>query len=63
MCSLYILSSLTDKPVEPFKLAYAVWSGVCFVFVRKTAYCHSASPLPGVLMGTSKYAEGSPAMD
>ena len=37
--------------------------GHCVVFLGKTLYSHSASPHPGVQMGTSKYAEGNPAMD
>ena len=37
--------------------------GDCVVFLGKTLYSHSASPHPGVQMGTSKYAEGNPAMD
>ena len=38
------------------------WSH-CVVFLGKTLYSHSASLHPGVQMGTSKYAEGNPAMD
>ena len=37
--------------------------GHCVVFLGKTLYSHSASLHPGVQMGTSKYAEGNPAMD
>ena len=37
--------------------------GHCVVFLGKTLYSHSASLHPGVQMGTSKYAGGSPAMD
>ena len=37
--------------------------GHCVVFLDKTLYSHSASLHPGVQMGTSKYAEGNPAMD
>ena len=37
--------------------------GHCVVFLGKTLYSHSASLLPGVQMGTSKYAGGNPAMD
>ena len=37
--------------------------GHCLVFLGKTLYSHSASLHPGVQMGTSKYAEGNPAMD
>ena len=33
------------------------------VFLGKTLYSHSASLLPGVQMGTSKYAGGNPATD
>ena len=36
----------------------------CFVFLGKTLNSHSASPHPGVLMGTGKFdAGGNPAMD
>ena len=37
--------------------------GHCVVFLGKTLYSHSASLHPGVQMGTSKYAEGNPAID
>ena len=37
--------------------------GHCVVFLGKTLYSHSASLHPGVQMGTSKYAEGNPAME
>ena len=37
--------------------------GHCVVFLGKTLYSHSASLHPGVQMGTSKCAGGSPAMD
>ena len=37
--------------------------GHCVVFLGKTLYSYSASLHPGVQMGTSKYAEGNPAMD
>ena len=37
--------------------------GHCVVFLGKTLYSHSASLHPGVQTGTSKYAEGNPAMD
>ena len=37
--------------------------GHCVVFLGKTLYFHRASLHPGVQMGTSKYAGGSPAMD
>ena len=37
--------------------------GHCVVFLGKTLYSHRASLHPGVQMGTSKYAEGNPAMD
>ena len=37
--------------------------GHCVVFLGKTLYSHSASFHPGVLMGTSKYAGGNPAVD
>ena len=37
--------------------------GHCVVFLGKTLYSHSASLHPGVQMGISKYAGGSPAMD
>ena len=37
--------------------------GHCVVFLGKTLYSHSVSLHPGVQMGTSKYAEGNPAMD
>ena len=37
--------------------------GHCVVFLGKTLYSHSASLHPGVQMGTSKYAGGSPTMD
>ena len=37
--------------------------GHCVVFLGKTLYSHRASLHPGVQMGTSKYAGGSPAMD
>ena len=37
--------------------------GHCGVFSGKTLYSQSASLHPGVQMGTSKYAGGSPAMD
>ena len=37
--------------------------GHCVVFLGKTFYSHSASLHPGVQMGTSKCAEGNPAMD
>ena len=35
----------------------------CVVFLGKTLYFHSASLYPCVQMGTSKCAEGNPAMD
>ena len=37
--------------------------GHCVVFLAKTLHSHSASLHPGVLMGTSKYAGGNPAVD
>ena len=37
--------------------------GHCVVFLGQTLYSHSASLHQGVQMGTSKYAEGNPAMD
>ena len=37
--------------------------GQCVVFLGKTLYSHSASLYSGVQMGTSKYAEGNPAMN
>ena len=37
--------------------------GHCVVFLGKTLYSHSASLHSGVPMGTSKCAEGNPAMD
>ena len=37
--------------------------GHCVVLLGKTLYSHRASLHPGVQMGTSKYAEGNPAMD
>ena len=37
--------------------------GHCVVFLSKALYSHSASLHPGVQMGTSKCAEGNPAMD
>ena len=37
--------------------------GHCVVFLGKTLYSHSAYLHPGVQMGTSKYAEGNPAVD
>ena len=37
--------------------------GHCVEFLGKTLNSHSASLHPGVHMGTSKYAEGNPAMD
>ena len=37
--------------------------GHCVVFSGETLYSQSASLHPGVQMGTSKYAGGSPAMD
>ena len=37
--------------------------GHCVVFLGKTLYSHSASLYSGVQMGTSKYAEGNPAMN
>ena len=36
--------------------------GHCVVFLGNTLNSHSASLHPGVQMGTSKYAEGNPAM-
>ena len=37
--------------------------GHCVVFLGKTLYSHSASLHPGIQMGTSQCAGGSPAMD
>ena len=37
--------------------------GHCDVFLGKTLYSHSASLHPGIQMGTSQCAGGSPAMD
>ena len=37
--------------------------GHCVVLLGKTLYSHNASLYSGVQMGTSKYAEGNPAMN
>ena len=38
--------------------------GHCVVFLGKTLYSHSASPHPGVSMGTSEFNAGAnPVMD
>ena len=47
------LSGLSSSPGQ----------GHCVEFLGKTLNSHSASLHPGVHMGTSKYAEGNPAMD